>query len=63
MGGIPGSGRFPGGGHGNPIQYSCLANLMDRGVWQATVHGATKSQTSLKQLIMHAHVFYQQKFQ
>ena len=35
---IPGSERFPGGGHGNPLQYSCLENPMDRGVWQATVH-------------------------
>ena len=35
---IPGSGRSPGGGHGNPLQYSCLENPMDRGVWWATVH-------------------------
>ena len=35
---IPGSGRSPGGGHSNPLQYSCLENLMDRGAWQATVH-------------------------
>ena len=35
---IPGWGRSPGGGHGNPLQYSCLENPMDRGVWQATVH-------------------------
>ena len=42
---IPGSGRSPGGGHGNPLQYSCLENPMDRGAWQAAVHGATKSQT------------------
>ena len=38
MGLIPGSGRSPGGGNGNPLQYSCLENCMDRGVWQATVH-------------------------
>ena len=44
-GSIPGSGRSPGGGHGNPFQYSCLENPMDRGAWQATVHGVTKSQT------------------
>ena len=44
---IPGSGRFPGGGNGNPFQYSCLENPMDRGAWQATVHGVTKSQTQL----------------
>ena len=37
-GSIPGSGRSPGGGNGNPLQYSCLGNPMDRGVWQATVH-------------------------
>ena len=35
---IPGSGRSPGGGHGNPLQYSCLENFMDRGAWKATVH-------------------------
>ena len=40
---IPGSGRFPGGGNGNPLQYSCLENPMDREAWQATVHGVTKS--------------------
>ena len=44
---IPGSGRYPGGGNGNPLQYSCLENLMDRGAWRATVHGVTKSQTQL----------------
>ena len=37
----------PGGGHGNPLQYSCLGNLMDRGTWWATVHGVTKSQILL----------------
>ena len=41
---IPGSGRSPGGGNGNPLQYSCLQNSMDRGAWRATVHGITKSQ-------------------
>ena len=40
---IPGSGRSPGEGNGSPLQYSCLANPMDRGVWRATVHGVTKS--------------------
>ena len=44
-GSIPGSGRSPGEGNGNPIQYSCLENPMDRGAWWATVHGVTKSQT------------------
>ena len=39
---IPGSGRPPGEGNGNPIQYSCLGNPMDRGAWWATVHGVTK---------------------
>ena len=42
-GSIPGSGRSPGGEHGSPLQYSCLENPMDRGAWQATVHGVTKS--------------------
>ena len=45
---IPGWGRFPGEGNGNPLQYSCLENPMDRGAWQATVHGVTKSRTQLK---------------
>ena len=40
---IPGMGRSPGGGHDNPLQYSCLENPMDRGTWQATVHGVTES--------------------
>ena len=39
---IPWSGRFPGEGHGNPLQYSCLKNPMDRGSWQATVHRVAK---------------------
>ena len=39
---IPGLGRFPGEGNGNSIQYSCLGNAMDRGSWQATVHGVTR---------------------
>ena len=48
LGVIPGSGRSPGGGHGNPLQYSCLENLMDRGAWWAMVHGVAKSQTQMK---------------
>ena len=48
MGSIPGLGRSPGGGNGNPLQYSCLENPMDRGAWQATVHGIAKSQTRLR---------------
>ena len=50
VGWIPGSGICPGGGHGNPLNYSCLENPMDKGSWQATVHRVTKSQTLLKQL-------------
>ena len=46
VGWIPGSGASPGGGHGNPLQYSCLENPLDRGSWQATVHRVTKSQTT-----------------
>ena len=45
-GSIPGSGRFPGGGHGNPLQYSCLENPMDRGAWWAMVHRVAKCQTT-----------------
>ena len=52
---VPGSGRFPGGGYGNPLQYSCLENPMDRGAWLATVHRVAKSRTRLKQLSMHVH--------
>jgi len=44
-GSIPGSGRFPGEGNGNPLQYSCLQNFMDGGASWATVHGVAKSQT------------------
>ena len=45
---IPGLGRSSGGGNGNPLQNSCLENSMDRGAWQATVHGVRKSQTHLR---------------
>ena len=45
VGSTPGLGRSPGGGHGNPLQYSCLENPMDRGAWQATVHTVAKSGT------------------
>ena len=48
VGSSPESERSPGGGHGNPLQYPCLENPMDRGAWWATVHGVTKSQTRLK---------------
>ena len=44
---IPGSGRSSGEGHGNPLQYSCLENLIDRGAWQTTVHEVSKSWTGL----------------
>ena len=44
-GSVPGLGRYPGEGNGNILQYSCLENSMDRGAWQAIVHGVTKSQT------------------
>ena len=54
MGSIPGLGRSPGGENGNPLQYSCLENPMDRGVWLLTVHRITKSQTWLNDL---AHAF------
>ena len=50
---IPGSGRSPGGGRGNPLQYSCLENPLGRGPWQATVHRVTESQTWLKWFSMH----------
>ena len=49
VGSIPELGRSPGEGHDNPLQYSCLENPMDRGAWKITIHGVTKSQTSLKQ--------------
>ena len=50
VGSIPGSGRSPGGGHGNPLQYFSLENAMDRGAWWAPVHTVTQSHTQLKQL-------------
>ena len=53
LGLITGLGRSPGGGHGNPLQYSCLENLMDRGDWWATVHGVTKSRTRLSDQAQH----------
>ena len=52
---IPGSGRSPREGNGNPLQYSCLEKPMDRGAWRATVHRISKSQTQPKWLGMHAH--------
>ena len=54
IGSVLGSGRSRGGGHGNPLQYSCLENPMDRGAWWATVHGVAKSRTQ-RQLSAHAY--------
>ena len=53
LGLIPGWGRSPGGGQGNPLQYSCLENPMDRGVCQVTVHRVAQSQIQLKQINTH----------
>ena len=51
---IPGLGRSPKGGHGNPLQYSCLENPMDRGAWSATVHGVTE--LDITEETEHAHM-------
>ena len=53
---MPGLGRSPGGGNGNPLQYSCWDNTMNRRAWRATVHAVAKSQTRLKQLSTHTFV-------
>ena len=53
---IPGLGRSPERENSNPLQYSCLENCMDRGDWQATVHGVAKSWTQLKRLSMHIYL-------
>ena len=50
MGSVPGLGGSPGGGHGNPLPYSCLETPMDRAAWQVTVHGVTKGQTRPERL-------------
>ena len=55
---IPGLGRSPGDGNGNPLQYSCLEDPMDGGAWWATIHGVTKSRTR-QQLHFHFHAFYE----
>ena len=52
-GSVPGLGRFPGGGNGNPLQYPCLNNPMDRETWWVTVHRVTKSRTRLRQFSTH----------
>ena len=57
-GSIPGSERSPGEGNGNPLQYSCLENPMDRGAWEATVHGVTKSQTRLSDFTYFSYLFH-----
>ena len=56
---IPGLGRFPGGGHGNPLQNSCLENPIVRGSWCVTVHSVAQSQTRLKWLSTHTLIIYQ----
>ena len=61
MGLIPGWGRFPGRGNGNPLQYSYLENPMDRGAWWATVHGVPKSRTQLSDLA-HTWMIYLQMY-
>ena len=54
MDSVPGSGRSPGEGNGNPLQYSCLETPTEREAWRAIVHGVMKSRTRLKRLSMHA---------
>ena len=61
VGSIPGSGKSPGGGHGHPLQYSCLENSMDIGAWWATVHRVAKSRTRLKRLGTHRGIYSSQK--
>ena len=61
MGSVPGLGRSPGGGHGNPFQYSRLGNSMDRGAWRAAVHGVAKSWTQLKQLSMYCSHYFEHR--
>ena len=55
---IPGWGRSPGEGNGNPLQYSCLGNPMARGAWQAMVHGVTKSWTQLSDQHMTCYMYF-----
>ena len=63
VGSIPGLGRSPGQGNGNPLQYSCLVNPMDRGAWLATVHGVAKCQTQLSDFIHSFIPWYKQSFE
>jgi len=58
MGSILGSGRSSGGGHSNPLKYSCLENPMDREAWWATAHKIKRSWTRLKRLSMHTNILY-----
>ena len=58
LGSIPGSGRTPGEGNGNPLQYYFLENPMDRGAWQVIVHGVAKSQTQLNNFTLSSHHCY-----
>ena len=56
---IPGSGRSPGGGHGNPLQYSCLENPIEREAWRVTVHGVKKESDMTEHVCAHSHTqFY-----
>ena len=57
LGSIPGLGRSPGEGNGSPLQYYCLENPMDRGAWQATVHGVAESQTRLSDFSSHVYIY------
>ena len=56
-GSVPGSGRSPGEGNGNPLQYSCLGNPTDRGAWWATVRGDAKSRTQLSNSFFHFYTY------
>ena len=56
-------GRCPGGGHGNPLQYSCLENPKDRGTRRATIHGVANSWTQLKQRSMHVYIYNELKME
>ena len=61
MGLIPGLGKYPGEGNGNPFQYSCPENPMDRGAWQATVHGIAKSWTQAS--VTKHHIFVKKRLE
>ena len=58
LGSIPGSESSPGEGNGNPLQYSCLENSMDRGAWKARVHGVTENRTGLSGFHFHLVLFF-----